>query len=135
MIKKTITYQDYNGIERSEDFYFNFTETEVLELEMGIAGGLSELLTKIINSKDQQALLVYFKEIILKAYGEKDADGKHFTKFDKDGHRLADRFAQTEAFSKLYMELAFDADKAAEWVNGVIPKNINIPNKAPNTIN
>lgn len=129
MIKKTITYTDYNGIERSEDFYFNFTETEVLEMEMSIVGGLSDLLNKIIQAKDQQALLTYFKEIILKAYGEKDADGKHFNKFDKEGHRLADRFAQTEAFSKLYMELAFDSEKASEWVNGIIPKNIHIPIK------
>ena len=133
MIKKTITYTDYNGVERTEDFYFNFTDTEILELEMGIAGGLSDLLTKIIDSKDQQAILSYFKEIILKAYGEKDADGKHFTKFDKEGHRLADRFAQTQAFSKLYMELAFDSAKAAEWVNGIIPNKIDIPGRADNT--
>ena len=42
---------------------------------------------------------------------------------------ISNGFAQTEAYSQLFMELATDADAAAAFVNGIIP---NIPG-APTT--
>lgn len=117
MLKKTITYTDYNQAERTEDFYFNLTKAEVMEMEMSISGGLTEMIKKIVAAKDAPAIIKVFKDLILKAYGEKSPDGKRFIKSEE----IATAFAQTEAYSQLFMELATDPDKAAEFVNGIIP--------------
>lgn len=129
MLKKTITYTDYNGVERKEDFYFNLTQAEVVEMEAGTTGGLAEMIQRIVDAKDLPSIIRVFKDLLLRAYGVKSADGRQFIKIDKDGHRLADDFAQTEAYSIMYMELAFDDIKAAEFVKGVMPAKIDIPAK------
>lgn len=117
MLKKTITYTDYNGSERTEDFYFNLTKAEVVEMEMSTTGGLAEMIKKIVAAQDAPSIIAIFKKLILKAYGEKSPDGKRFIKSDE----ISNAFSQTEAYSQLFMELATDADKAAEFVNGIIP--------------
>ena len=117
MLKKTITYTDYNGTERTEDFYFNLSKAEVMEMEMGIDGGLTEMINKIVAAKDAPAIIKIFKELILKAYGEKSADGKRHIKSEE----LSTAFSQTEAYSNLFMELATNSDEAAKFVNGIIP--------------
>lgn len=117
MIKKTITYTDYNDVERTEDFYFNLTKAELMEMEMGAVGGLSGMIEKIVSAKDAPAIIKVFKELVLKAYGEKSADGKRFIK----SKEISDAFAQTEAYSQLFMELATDADAASKFVNGIAP--------------
>ncbi len=122
MLKKTITYTDYNGEERTEDFYFNLSKAELMEMEMSTSGGLAEMIERIVAAKDAPAIIKVFKELILKAYGEKSPDGKHFMK-QRDGVKLADQFAATEAYSQLFMELATDDEKAAEFVNGIIPND------------
>lgn len=121
MLKKTITYNDYNGVERTEDFYFNLSKAELMEMEMSISGGLTEMIEKIVATKDAPAIMKIFKELVLKAYGEKSADGK---RFEKKNGALAEAFAETEAYSQIFMELATDADKAAEFVNGIMPGDI-----------
>lgn len=121
MLKKSITYTDYNGVERTEDFWFNLSKAEIMEMEMSTTGGLAELIKKIVQVQDAPAIIKIFKDLILKAYGEKSADGKHFMKEDENGRPLADMFKQTEAYSNLFMELAQDADAAAKFVNGIIP--------------
>jgi hypothetical protein len=120
MIKKSITYTDYNGIERTEDFYFNLTKAEVMEMEMSTTGGLAEMIQRIVAAKDQPAIIKIFKDLILKAYGEKSADGKRFMKSDE----IRTGFEQTEAYSQLFMELATDADAAAKFVNGIVPADM-----------
>ena len=120
MLKKSIKYTDYNGVERSEDFYFNLSKAELMEMEMSTAGGLAEMITKIVAAQDQPAIIKLFEELILKAYGEKSADGKRFIKSDE----LAAAFSQTEAYSELFMELSTDSDKAAEFVNKIIPADL-----------
>ena len=60
MLKKTITYTDYNGTERTEDFYFNLTKAEILDMEMSEAGGLTAKLNRIIESKDNRELMKHF---------------------------------------------------------------------------
>lgn len=117
MLKKTITYTDYNNVERTEDFYFNLTKAELMEMEMGAVGGLSGMIEKIVSAKDAPAIIKVFKELVLKAYGEKSADGRRFIK----SKELSDAFAQTEAYSQLFMELATDADAASKFVNGIAP--------------
>lgn len=125
MIKKTITYTDYNGVERTEDFYFNLNKAEALEMEMGITGGFAAWVEKIVAAKDQATLVKIFKDFVLKTYGEKSLDGKQFMKEDENGRPLYKNFMQTEAYVNLYMELATDDKAAAEFVNGVMPKGVN----------
>ena len=125
MLKKTITYNDYNGVERTEDFYFNLSKAEVMEMEMSTAGGLAERIQRIVSTQDAPAIMKIFKDLILKAYGEKSPDGKRFVK----SKELSDGFAQTEAYSQLFMELATDADAAAAFINGIVPpqaRNANV---------
>lgn len=120
MLKLTRTYTDYNGVQRTEDFYFNLSKAEVAEMEMGTAGGLAEMIQKVVDAKDAQAIIKIFKEILLKAYGEKSPDGKYFNKSPE----ISQAFASTEAYSDLFMELATDADYAAKFVNGIIPADV-----------
>lgn len=120
MLKKTITYTDYNDVERTEDFYFNLSKAELMEMELGTTGGFTELIKNIINAKDLPNLVKIFKELVLRAYGEKSSDGKRFVKSEE----LSEAFAQTEAYSILFMELATDDEKAAEFVNGIMPSEL-----------
>lgn len=117
MLKKTITYTDYDGNERVEDFYFNLTKAEIAEFEHSESGGLSKILKKIVAENDNKRLVSLFKDLILRAYGEKSNDGKRFIK----NQELRDAFSQTEAYSELFMELAGDAEAAAAFVNGITP--------------
>ena len=123
MLKKTITYTDYNGVERKEDFYFNLTKAELMEMEMSTTGGLAEMIQRVVDTKDAPAIIRIFKDLVLKAYGEKSADGKRFVKSPE----LSDAFAQTEAYSELFMELATDADAAANFINGIVPAQAQVP--------
>ena len=118
MLKKTITYTDYNGMERTEDFYFNLTKAELIEMQYSIGGGLKERLESIIKTQDQPSIIREFKKLILLAYGEKSPDGRQFMKSEE----ISKHFECTEAYSILFMELATDADKASEFVNGITPK-------------
>lgn len=120
MLKKTITYTDYNGTSRTEDFYFNLTKAEIMEMEMSRSGGLAEMITRIVSEKDAPAIIKIFKDLVLKAYGEKSLDGKRFIKSEE----IATAFSQTEAYSQIFMELATDADAAAAFVNGIIPADM-----------
>ena len=120
MLKKTVTYVDYNGVERTEDFYFNLSKAEVAEMELSVDGGFSKMLEEIVKSNDNARILELFKEMVLKAYGEKSADGRRFVK----SKELAEAFSQTEAYSEIFMELAMDEKAAAAFVNGIMPANL-----------
>ena len=120
MLKKIITYTDYNGVERTEPFYFNLSKAELMEMELGVTGGMTEMLNKIINAKDGPSLMKIFKEMIMKSYGVKSDDGKRLIKSEE----LSIAFTQTEAYSVLFMELITDDKAAADFVNGIIPNEI-----------
>lgn len=124
MLQKSIKYVDYNGVEREETFLFNLTKAELMEMELGTTGGLTEMIQKIIQTKDQPSIIKIFKELILKAYGEKSADGKRFIKTDEHGNPLSRAFSETEAYSNLFMELSTDDKAAAAFVNGIIPEGL-----------
>ena len=124
MIKKTVTYTDYNDVERTENFYFNLSEAEVMEMEMSTEGGMAESIQKIIDAKDTPSIIRVFKDLVLKAYGVKSDDGRRFMKTKPDGSRYADDFKETEAYSQIFMELATDADAAAKFVNGIVPAKL-----------
>ena len=120
MLKKTVTYVDYNGVERTEDFYFNLSKAEVTEMELSVDGGFSKMIEEIVKSKDNVRIMELFKEMVLKAYGEKSADGRRFVK----SKELSEAFSQTEAYSEIFMELALDEKAAAAFVNGIMPANL-----------
>lgn len=126
MIKKTVTYTDYNGAERTEDFYFNLSKAEVMEMELSIDGGLAEKIERITAAQNAPEIIKVFKNLILKGYGEKSPDGKRFIK----SKELSEAFSQTEAYSEIFMELATNADVAAKFVNGMIEANTAAPKPA-----
>lgn len=130
MLVKRIEYVDYNGNKRSEDFYFNFTEAEIQEMNLRTPGGLKARLEKIVQEMDQEKLVSYFKSLILDAYGVKSEDGRRFIK----SKELCEEFTQTEAYNKLFMQLTTDTNAAIEFVKGIIP-NVSEPTaetKEPN---
>lgn len=120
MIVKKITYEDYNGNQRTEEFCFNLNKSELMKLELGVKGGLTEMMQRIISTQDTPELVKVFEELILKSYGVKSLDGRSF---EKDPE-VTKAFMQTEAYSEIFMELITDSKKAAEFFNGVIPANL-----------
>ena len=120
MLKKKITYPDYDGNERTEDFYFNLTKAEVVDMETGVDGGMQKMLEKIVAEKDNRRIMETFKEIVALAYGETSADGKRFVK----SHELSEAFMQTEAYSELFMELLTNATSASVFINGILPQEL-----------
>jgi len=120
VLKKTITYKDFNGEEVSEDFFFHLSKAELVELEMSHKGGLSAALERIIAAEDNQGIIAEFKNIILTAYGKRSEDGKRFIK----NQELRDEFTSTEAYSTLFMELVTDTDAATAFINGIIPADM-----------
>lgn len=125
MIKETIKYTDYNGNELVEDFYFNLSKSEIAEMELSYPNGLADHITKITQSNNGAEIIKLFKELILSSYGRKSDDGKRFIKSDEE----AKAFSQTEAYSELFMKLATNADAAAEFVNGIVPKQLGLTQK------
>lgn len=120
MYKKDITYNDFNGVTRTESHYFNLMESEIAEMELETIGGLEQLINKIINTNNTKELVELFKKVIKKSYGVKSADGRKFEKSEE----IFKEFEQTNAYSKLFMELATDADAASNFINGVISEDL-----------
>lgn len=120
MIKKTMTYTDFNGVSRTEDFYFNLTKAEIMKMEMSTKGGLAETIQRIIAAQDQPAIIEIFENLIKQSFGVKTPDGKGFRKTKED----LDEFMATEAYSDLFMQLATDADEASKFINGIIPADM-----------
>lgn len=120
MLKKTVTYEDWNGNTRTEDFYFNLTRTECIELEYGLGPGrsLTESFHQLVEANDMGSIIAAVKEILLKAYGIKSDDGRRFMKNDE----IRTSFLENPAFDEIYMELATQADKAADFLTGIVPK-------------
>lgn len=133
MLKKTVTYKDLNGKERTETFYFHYFESEIMDMEMSEEGGLAERIQRIIDAKDQPSLLKVIKKFVIDAYGVKSDDGRRFDKSEE----VKNAFLQCPAYSKIYMELLTDDVLAANFVNQVVPEDMKdtlaeIANKAKN---
>lgn len=120
MYKRTITYKDYNGNERTEDYRFNLTEAELTKMQLGTSGGMAEMIKRIIEKQDAPSIMAVLEELIDRSYGERSLDGKRFMK----SKELTEEFKQTEAYSILFMDLVSDDVKAAEFVNGIMPESI-----------
>lgn len=120
MLKKTIKYVDYDNNEREEDFYFNLSQAELTTMQMSEVGGLEKKLDNIIKAQDAPRIMEMFRDIIRRSYGVKSPDGRRFIKSEA----LSDEFEQTEAYSILFMELCTNADAAASFVQGILPKDL-----------
>lgn len=120
MLKKTITYTDYDGMDRTEDFWFNLSKTELTKLDAELPGGVLGVLRKIIDKKDRKALVDFIETLILRSYGEKTLDGKRFVKTPE----MAEEFMQTPAYDELFMSILSDTDSQTSFINGVIPQSM-----------
>ena len=120
MYKKTVTYEDYKGNTRTEDFYFNLNKAELVELELSTKGGLTVTMDRIIAAQDNPTLFKIFKDLVSKSYGVLSDDGRKFVK----NQEVLDDFMQTEAYSIIFSELATNEEAAAEFFNNVIPQNL-----------
>lgn len=127
MLKKTITYTDYNDEERTEDFYFHFTKSELLEMEMSAPGGLEARLKRLISEHDNKKIVEWFKDLVLKSYGVKSEDGRRFIKSPE----AQKAFSETEAYNELYWSLATDAGEGAKFVNGILPRGLDVAVNQP----
>lgn len=117
MFKETVTFTNYNGVEVTKDYYFHLNEAEIMEMELGTEGGLAEKIDVIVKAQQRPTIIKTFKEILLKAYGEKSADGLRFQKSPE----IAAAFEQSPAYPILFMKYATDADAGAKFVNGIMP--------------
>ena len=121
MRKETITYEDYNGVTRTEDFYFGFNKAELMDMELGTpGGGMRDKLQRIINSPEASKISATFKEILLAAYGEKSEDGKRFIKSPE----LSKAFSETMAYSDLWMKLSTEEGYASEFIKDIMPRDL-----------
>ena len=120
MIKKTITYEDFNGDKQTEDHYFHMSKTELINTEMSYEGGLSTILPELIKEGNAARLLEMFQSIIRKSYGKRSEDGKRFIKDPE----ATEEFMQSQAYDALFTELVTSPDAASQFVQGIIPKDL-----------
>lgn len=120
MIKKNITYVDFDGEERTDAFYFNLSKAELMDIELDYNGNMSEAMNIMLEKRDMKGVLGLLSKLVRKAYGEKSGDGKRFLK----NKELEDGFATTDAFSNLLIELVNDEKKLEAFVTGVIPADM-----------
>ena len=117
MLKKTITYTDFDGNEKTKDCYFNLSKGELLEMELSSSGGLLNTINAIVEAGDNASLFAKFKNIVLKSYGVKSPDGERFIK----SKEISEAFEQSNAYSELMMEICTDSDAASAFINGIMP--------------
>lgn len=120
MLKRQITYVDYNDDKITDTFYFNLSKPELIKMEVSYEQGVRATIEKIIKTKDHKTLIELFQDLILLSYGIKSDDGKRFIK----SNQLKEEFSQTEAYNVLFMELATEADAGALFLKGILPKDM-----------
>ena len=120
MLKRTIKYEDFDGNEQEELFYFNISKPELIALEVDHPKGFGAWMEEVMKAKDNKTLMEQFKRIVLLAYGEKSEDGRNFVKNDE----LKAKFESSAAYISLFTELAMDDNAAAEFLLGVLPKDM-----------
>lgn len=121
MIEKKVTYKDYDGVERTEVFRFHLNQSELIEMDALMPGGMEKTLKMISEKKDTPSLMRAFKTILMKAYGEKSADGRRFMKSDEISHA----FEETPAYDKIFMELVSgDGNDTLAFIRGIMPEEM-----------
>lgn len=130
MLKKTITYENpFTGQEVTEEHYFHISKADLVQMEMEehddtyekdgtTLTGMQAKLQRIVDSRDGKAIMEEIRDIIRRSYGRKDGD-----RFLKSSE-IWENFASTEAYSQLLFDLCTDAAAAAEFMNGIVPSNL-----------
>lgn len=118
MYTKKITYHDFDGNEVTEDFHFNLMKSELMEMEMEHKGGMKAYIERISKAQDTKELSSVFKDLIGRSFCVRNPNGKGALK----SKELSEEFLCSEAYSELFMELLTDANKAAEFINGITPE-------------
>lgn len=116
MLRKTITYIDYDGKERTEEYHFNLTKIEMSKL-FNSKVNLRDKLDDAIKNGDEVGIIETFEELISKSYGIKSDGGKQF----KKSKELSEAFLQTAAFESLLDELLTKEDQMVKFIEGIIP--------------
>lgn len=111
MLKKTITYEDFNGNELTEDFYFNLSSPEATRMSAKFGADISNYAEQLAASNDMAAMIDFMETIILDSYGEKSLDGKQFMKSPE----IRQKFEYSNAYAALFEELLLDPSKATEF--------------------
>lgn len=121
MLKKTITFTDFDGKERTEDHYFHLSKADVVKwLTTNGDYTLDKMLERLSTEKNGKKIMEIFEDLIHRSYGKRSLDGR---KFEKNEEIWKD-FYETEAYSELFMEMVTDAKKASAFVNGIIPADL-----------
>lgn len=120
MLRKEVEYKDFDGNDRKDVLWFHLNEVEITEMNLETSGGLVKYMESIIDTNDVNKLITIFKDLLIRSYGERSMDGKYFYKDDK----IRNEFVSSAAYPVLYMEMVSDADKAVEFINGIVPSNI-----------
>lgn len=120
MLRKEVEYKDFDGNDRKDILWFHLNEVEITEMDLETSGGIVKYMESIIDTKDVNRLITIFKDLLIRSYGERSMDGKHFYKDDK----IRNEFVSSAAYPVLYMEMVSDANKAVEFINGIVPSNI-----------
>lgn len=127
MLKQKIKYVDFDGNEQEELFYFNLSQLELMEMEVGGPhGSFKAWIDRIIETEDRAVLIDQFKKLILQAYGQRSEDGQRFLKLDKNGNSLSAEFAEHAAFETLFLKMANDDGFAVEFIRGALPPNVTL---------
>lgn len=130
MLKKTITYTDFNDVERTEDFYFNLTHAELTKMQTSQAGGLEDELKRISKAKDGPAIMKAFENILRMAYGQKSPDGRRLIK----GEEVFREFQESNAYSQLFMELLGDDNVSWNFIQGILPPDLRVKREKTPTV-
>lgn len=120
MLKKTLKYTNYDGVEREKDYFFNLKKSELVDLQYKTPKGFISYIEEITKSGDNSELWKAFRDIVLLAYGEKSDDGERFMKSPE----ISKAFEETEAFSVLIMELIEEDNAASDFINGIMPDDL-----------
>ena len=123
MLKKTIIYEDYNGEQRTRDFYFHMNQVEFAKLNGEVPGGLEKRINEIIEDKDNDAMLRMIDLLVTRSYGKFDEDDE-FTKVDRNGRPLYEKFVNTDAYDKLIIELVTGENNIVNFLKGILPKDL-----------
>lgn len=131
MLKKSVTYTDLNGVESTDEYYFHFNKAEIFDFNKSVEGGFADRLAVALDTKNTTELVYLFQKLILASVGYKSADGKTFEKEDGE---FAKKFAKTEAYGELFMELATDPDAAKQFIDKVMPDMSKYIQDMPNAL-
>lgn len=116
MHKETITYNDLNGVQRTENFYFDLSKPEIVKMQASAKGGYDVQLRSIAADLNGAKIMEFFENFITKSYGEKSEDGRRFMKSEE----ISRSFMETPAYEVLFEKLVTNDKYAADFVNAVM---------------